>query len=131
MNAANFKQILDGFESEEIDLFLPKFRFIKSLSLKEILTEMGMGKAFSSEANFEGINGKKDLKIGQVLHKAFISVNETGTEAAAATSVSMNTKAFLQKKEAILFNADHPFMFIIYEKTTSQILFLGRLSNPS
>ncbi len=131
MNAANFKQILDGFENEEINLFLPKFRFTKSLSLKEILTEMGMGKAFSSEANFEGINGKKDLKIGQVLHKAFISVNETGTEAAAATSVSMNLTSFLPKKEPILFKADHPFMFIIYEKSSSQILFLGRISNPS
>lgn len=131
ISAESFKNILAGFGSEEVDLILPKFKFTKSLSLKGILTQMGMGKAFSSEANFEGINGKKDLKIGQVLHKAFISVDETGTEAAAATAISMNTKAFLQKKEAILFNADHPFMFIIYEKATSQILFLGRVLNPS
>lgn len=131
MSEEVFNNLLLSLESEEVDLFLPKFRFVKNLNLKETLTQMGMGKAFGPEANFEGINGLKNLMLGQVLHKAFISVDETGTEAAAATAVTMNTKAFLPIKEPVKFVADHPFMFIIYEKSSSQILFIGRISNPA
>ena len=130
LNAESFKNILSNFESEELHIYLPKFEFTKSFSLKSALIKMGMVQAFNSDANFEGINGSKDLQIGQVSHKAFISVDESGTEAAAATAVIMTMKAILNPKEPITFRVDHPFMFVIYEKLTGSILFCGHVMNP-
>lgn len=130
MDAEYFKNILSSLEDEEINIFLPKFTFTKSFSLKDVLIKMGMVTAFNSQANFEGINGSRDLQIGQVAHKAFISVNENGTEASAATSVSMNMKSILRPKEPITFRIDHPFLFIIYEKLTGSVLFCGHVVNP-
>lgn len=124
------KNILSSFEDEEINIFLPKFTFTKSFSLKDVLIKMGMVTAFNSQANFEGINGQRDLQIGQVAHKAFISVNESGTESSAATSISINMKSMLQPKEPIIFRVDHPFLFIIYEKMTGSVLFCGHVVNP-
>jgi len=130
INAEFFKNIISSFESEEINIYLPKFSFSKSFSLNSVLIKMGMIAAFNSDANFEGINGLKDLQIGQVAHKAFISVDESGTESSAATAVIMNMKSILIKKEPIIFKVDHPFMFIIYEKLTGSILFCGHVMNP-
>ncbi|HRD56389.1 MAG TPA: serpin family protein, partial [Parachlamydiaceae bacterium] len=113
-----FKNVISHLESEEISLFLPKFTFSKSMSLKDTLIAMGMKDAFNAEADFSGIVENKELQLGQVSHKVFIEVDENGTEAAAATSVTMNTKAFLREKEPIVFDADHPFIFLIYEKLT-------------
>lgn len=125
-----FKKIITELESEEITLIMPKFKFTKGFSLKNSLTAMGMKTAFEREADFSGITGSKDLQMGQVAHKVFIAVDENGTEAAAATSVSMNLKAIFDSREPWVFQADHPFMFVIYEKLTSSILFCGRITNP-
>ena len=90
---------------------------------------MGMITPFSTaKADFSGMTGRKDLFIEKVKHKAFIEVNEEGTEAAAATSVHMSLTAV--GPEPIEFNADHPFIFLILHKDIGSILFIGRLSNP-
>jgi len=89
--------------------------------------KLGMPTAFTYDADFSGMTGKKDLYIDFVIHKAYIDVNEEGTEAAAATAVGMFATAMTPTK---VFKADHPFLFIIQEKKTGNILFLGRVVNP-
>jgi len=88
-----------------------------------------MPDAFSEKADFSGMDGSKELYIGAALHKAFLVVNEQGTEAAAATAVIMQTKALAFP--ATVFRADHPFVFLIRENETGSILFIGRLVNPA
>jgi serpin B len=91
---------------------------------------MGMPTAFTSSADFSGINGMPGLFISLVIHKAYVSVNESGTEAAAVTIIIGNGAGQGQHNIPI-FNADHPFIFIIQEKQTGNILFMGKLSDPT
>ena len=92
---------------------------------------MGMMDAFDpSVADFSGMNGSRDLYISDVLHKAFVAVDEAGTEAAAATVVIMETTS-MPVDQPIEFKADRPFIFTIRDNPTGSILFLGRLMNPT
>lgn len=111
---------------------IPKFKFTGEFSLGEILADMGMPMAFSDRADFSGMTGKLDLKIDKVIHKAFVEVNERGTEAAAATAVTMiETTAMPGEEEIITFIADHPFIFLIRDKHSNSILFIGKVMDPS
>jgi len=87
-----------------------------------------MPTAFTSTADFSGMTGEEDLYIGFVIHQAYIDVNEEGTEAAAATAIGIKATAVMPSR---LFIADHPFIFIIQEKSTGNILFLGRVTDPT
>ncbi|HNO83579.1 MAG TPA: serpin family protein [Anaerolineales bacterium] len=109
---------------------LPKFEFTKDFSLSDALIKLGMVNAFDRGlADFSGMTGEKDLFIGDVIHKAFVAVDEEGTEAAAATAVVMEaTGAPVQD---IIFIADKPFLFIIRDTVNGQILFVGRVLNPA
>jgi serpin B len=91
---------------------------------------MGMKSAFESNADFSGMDGRKDLFISAVIHKAFVDVNETGTEAAAATGIAMTRSAAPNRTPPPVFRADHPFIFLIYDQTSGSILFLGRMTDP-
>jgi serpin B len=112
----------------EVEVSLPRFELTFPFRLDETLKTMGMTDAFSGNADFSGMDGSKELFIGAVLHKAFVNVNEQGTEAAAATAVVMQTKAMAFP--TIVFRADHPFSFFIRENKTGSILFVGRVANP-
>ncbi len=113
---------------QEVDVYFPKFELETEYSLKNYLEALGMTRSFTGDADFSGINGAKTLYIAKVVHSAYITVDEEGTEAAAATGVAMKeTSMPLEKKE---FRADHPFMFIIQEKN-GNILFMGRVVNPA
>ncbi len=90
---------------------------------------MGMPTAFSAEADFSGIDGSKNLSINEVIHKAFVEVNEEGTEAAAATAVTIGITSVGPPLNE--FRADHPFIFLIQEKETGSILFLGKVVDPT
>jgi serpin B len=114
-------------ETELNSITLPKFKFDTKYFMSETLRAMGMPTAFGS-ADFSGMDGTKNLQISEVIHQAFISVDEEGTEAAAATAVIMKETAFMPRNE---FRADHPFVFIIQEKETGNILFLGRVTDPT
>jgi serpin B len=93
--------------------------------------KMGMTDAFSDQkADFSGLTDKKVLKISEVIHKAFVDVNEEGTEAAAATAVVMKKMCEEPYHEPTFFRADHPFLFFIRDNTTNSILFMGRIVNP-
>lgn len=109
-------------------IFLPKFEFDTKYFLNDALKAMGMPTAFSMKADFSGMDGTTDLFISDVIHQAFVKVDEKGTEAAAATAVVMKITGIAMPK---LFRADHPFIFLIQEKATGNILFLGKVVDPT
>jgi serpin B len=121
--------ILQGLDSHCIDLRLPKFEFESAFSLKSRLQSLGMMEAFG-EADFSGMDGTERLFISNVIHKTYIRVDEDGTEAAAATSVMMETSAGVPS-DIIKLTVDRPFMFLIYDEPTATLLFLGRVMDPS
>lgn len=88
---------------------------------------MGMAEVFDRAADFSGMTGKKDLFISEVIHKAFVEVNEEGTEAAGATAVIMERSISMDPA----FRADHPFIFMIRDNASESILFFGRVMNPN
>lgn len=113
-----------------VQVWLPKFQMTSEFQMKETLSQMGMGFAFSQQADFSGMNGKSDdLLISEVVHKAFVDVNEKGTEAAAATGVVMAMRSMPVAPQEI-FRADRPFLFLIRENKSGSILFLGRVTTP-
>jgi len=128
LTADNFSRWLKDLHRRKVMLSMPKFRLTCRLNLGTTLRSMGMTDAFSPLADFSGIDGTKFLYICAVLHKAYIDVNEEGTEAAAATGVVLNLKA--APTQPVRFIADHPFFFAIRHNRTGSLLFLGRLTNP-
>jgi serpin B len=118
---------------DEVKVYLPRFKTTSQFELSSTLKTMGMETAFDANAaDFSGMTGGKDLFISAVIHKAFVDVNEEGTEAAAATGVIMApTAAPIQEpKEPPVFRADYPFVFMIRDNRHGGILFLGRITNP-
>jgi serpin B len=101
------------------------------MQMKKILSTMGMPTAFGRKADFSGMTGTPELYIDEVYHKAFVKVDEKGTEAAAATAVVMMGRSAIRRPRPIIFRADHPFLFLIRHEKTGAILFLGRVVNPS
>ena len=112
----------------EINVYLPRFKTTSEFSLGQVLAKMGMSDAFSGKADFSGMEQKKELFISDVIHKAFVEVNEEGTEAAAATAVELCGSA--EPPKPLEFKADHPFLFLIRDNTTGSILFMGKVVNP-
>ena len=123
--------LLPKLRSREVVTYIPRFKLESSFGLNETLEALGMKRAFSPEADFTGISAKKGLCISAVIHKAFVDVNEEGTEAAAATAVLM-TKARAARLPEVtpVFRADHPFLFLIRDTQSGEVLFLGRVLNP-
>ncbi len=113
---------------QEVQVFLPRFEITFPFRLDSTLKSMGMSDAFTGAADFSGMDGTESLSIGAVLHKAFVVVNEEGTEAAAATAVAMARAAMPAPPP--VFRADHPFIFLIREKHTGSLLFAGRVVHP-
>jgi serpin B len=123
--------IRENLFRSQVYITMPSFEFTSSFSLKETLEEMGMTDAFDpAVADFTGFTGNKDLYISAVIHKAFVKVDETGTEAAAATAVVMAlTSASPQQPEELVL--DRPFLFMVIDDLTGSILFMGRIVDPS
>lgn len=129
LNINNLKNWMD-FSKEDVIVYLPKFKMTSDFYLGKTFSDMGMPSAFLlPPADFSGMTGVKDLYISKVIHKAFVDINEEGTEAAAATAVVM-LKAVAPKKP-IVFRADHPFIFLIRDNHSGSILFFGRLAEPT
>nr|XP_009934772.1 PREDICTED: heterochromatin-associated protein MENT-like isoform X3 [Opisthocomus hoazin] len=111
----------------EVDLYLPKLKLEENYDLKSTLSSMGIRNAFDPvRADFTGMSAKKDLFISKAIHKAFVEVNEEGTEAAAATGVLV----LRSRAPTMTFKADHPFLFFIRHNKSQTILFFGRLCSP-
>ncbi|MFH1441702.1 MAG: serpin family protein [Candidatus Omnitrophota bacterium] len=121
---------------EKVEVYLPRFKFETKYFMANDLENMGMPDAFTpgidygGKADFSGMTGNKKLNIDEIIHQAFVDVNEEGTEAAAATAVMMADG--IEMPETIkIFKADHPFVFIIQDRSTGNILFVGRVSDPT
>ncbi len=127
INYGILQDIISGIERKQVQLQLPRYEFESEFSLKDILREMGMASAFEN-ADFSGMTGSIGLFITDVLHKAFVLVDETGTEAAAATAVVMDESEPLVEAK---ISVDRPFIFLIRDIETDSILFLGRVLDPS
>jgi serpin B len=123
----NLEKWLSALSEEEVAVALPKFTMTYKANLAELLGKMGMPKAFTGDADFSGMTKGEKLWISAVIHQAFVDVNEEGTEAAAATAVTM-VKGMAAPPKA--FTADHPFVFLIRDVKTGGVLFLGRVANP-
>lgn len=126
----NLQKWSAGLQSRLVKVHLPKFKISSQFSLKDVLESMGMSLAFSGNADFSKMSTQEQLFISAVIHKAFVDVNEEGTEAAAATAVAMVGAGVPRPEEPVEFRADHPFVFLIQDNRTQSILFLGRVSNP-
>ena len=123
---------LSGLSRQQVKISLPKFKMTAEFSLAEQLQALGMTDAFGDKADFSGLTDAVQLTISQVRHKAFIEVNEKGTEAAAATgiAVSLATAAYHEPVIPIEFNADHPFLFMIRDVKSGAVLFMGQMVDP-
>jgi serpin B len=129
LDAEQVDAILNDLAPTQVDLTMPKFEFESDFSLAEVLAALGMPDAFSMAADFSGMDGSHELFIRDVVHKAFVSVDEAGTEAAAATAVVVAEKAAPQLPVEV--TVDRPFVFLIRDIETGTILFVGRVVNPS
>ncbi len=132
LTARNLTKWLGQFKRETVQLSLPKFKFTSQFGLAKTLKTMGMTDAFSPKtADFSGMTTADKLFISAVIHKAFVAVDEEGTEAAAATAVDIAMTAMPPRpKQPKVFKADHPFVFMIRHRATGSILFMGRVMNP-
>jgi serpin B len=126
-----FRQITEGFDSESVIISLPRFKIESEFKLKPVLCALHADLAFSDDADFSGIEDEP-LKISEIVHKAFVEVNEEGTEAAAATAVGMmlSTGVGSRPPEPKVFKADHPFLFFIWDRKTNTVFFSGRILDP-
>ena len=129
LNAQQVSDIISSLRPIEVSLTMPRFEFDSEFGLKDTLAGMGMPIAFSGAADFSGMTGNPELFISDVVHKAFVAVDEAGTEAAAATAVIVGLTAV--PPPPIEVTLDRPFIFLIRDIDTGTILFLGRVMNPS
>ncbi len=130
LNFENMTTWQSRLRKREVIVFFPKFKIESQFSLGQTLASMGMPDAFDPDrADFSGMVGKKELYISAVIHKAFVEVNEEGTEAAAATGVVVGTTSIAPSPP--IFKADHPFVFFIRDNASQSVLFFGRVLNPT
>jgi serpin B len=130
LDAERVGTMLRGIARRQVALTMPKFEIESEFSLSKALIAMGMPDAFSvADADFSGMTGNRDLFIRDVVHKSFVSVDEAGTEAAAATAVIMQLRAMPQQPVEV--TVDRPFVFLIRDIQTGAILFVGRVVDPA
>ncbi len=136
LTASNMQQWLSQLQPvSKVILTMPRFKMTRQFELQQTLGAMGMPRAFDANAaDFSGITGGRDLFISAVIHKAFVDVDEQGTEAAAATAVVMEMATARREPPPpppIIFRADHPFIFLIRDNRSGGILFMGRVTDPT
>ncbi len=131
LNAQTLNQWQKSLHSQQVVLSLPRFKITDSFSLKNTLSDLGMPAAFDpNQADFSGMTGTKELYISHVAHKAFIEVDEAGTEAAAATAIVVERLGGMEMQDYTPFKADHPFLFLIIHRPSQAVLFMGRVTDP-
>ncbi len=128
LSAENVSRWVGQMRKREVDVWFPRFEMTSEFELGRVLQAMGMRDAFSGDADFSGMTGGRELYISAVVHKAYVKVDEEGTEAAAATGVVMRVTAVA---EVPVFRADRPFVFVIRDRVSGSILFVGRVMNPT
>ena len=129
VQAEQVKAIVLGLTHQRVALTVPRFQFASGFRLADALAAMGMPAAFSDGADFSGMTGGRDLFLADVLHKAFVAVDEKGTEAAAATAAIM-VPTMAPRQMPIELRVDHPFLFLVRDLGTGAVLFVGRVLEP-
>jgi len=130
LTAERLDEWISVLRERRVALSFPRFRVERGFSLKDALSSLGMRLAFD-DADFSGMAPEGGVFISDVLHKAFVDVDESGTEAAAATAVIMGRSMMEEPETPVTFRADHPFLFLIRDRTTGSILFIGRVADPT
>jgi serpin B len=130
VSAVGLGGLLAGAARHQVALSLPRFRLEASFDLIPDLRRLGVTEAFKGDADFSGITDAEPLRIGAVAHKAYVDVDEQGTEAAAATGVSVTAMAAFRAPPPVTMVVDRPFLFAIIDTATSLPLFLGQVSHP-
>ncbi len=131
---ANWQQWTQNLSSQDVIVFLPRFKTTTQFEMNPLLQSLGITSAFNPQmADFSGMTGGRDFYVSAVLHKAYVDVNEEGTEAAAATGIIMRATAVRvpRPEEPPVFRADHPFVFAIRDNRNGAVLFIGRLADPT
>jgi serpin B len=128
LDGATLRRITTGLSAAQVSLSMPKFTFRSKAQLKDALGELGMPIAFTDRADFSGMTKQEPLEIADVIHQAFIAVDEKGTEAAAATAVVMRLTSAPER--VVQLTIDRPFLFLIQDDETGATLFMGRLADP-
>jgi serine protease inhibitor len=128
--AAGLGGLLAGTATHQVTLSLPRFRLEAAFDLIPALARLGVTEACGGDADFGGITGAEPLQIGAVAHKAYIDVDERGTEAAAATAVMIKTRAAVRPLQPVTMVVDRPFLFAIVDTSTSLPVFLGQVIRP-
>ena len=129
LNTTDWNQLQQNFISKEVQVFIPKFKLEQEFSLNNTMKSLGMLRAFKvEEAQFKNISNN-DLFVSFIKQNTFLAVDEVGTEAAAVTTIGVGTTS--APAMPIIFNCNRPFIFIISEKTSNTILFIGRIMNPA
>jgi len=129
LDANLLDEIRVGMHSTQVELSLPKFKFESDFNLSDPLKAMGMADAFDHElADFSGMTGVRELYITDVVHKAYVDVNEEGTEAAAATGVVVGVVSM--PADQVTLRVDRPFVFMIVDRISGTVLFVGRVLDP-
>jgi serpin B len=131
LDDAGMRGLLDGVQPARVRLSMPRFRITAEFTLNGILQRLGVGRAFGTGADFTGITAAEQLSISQVLHKAYIDVDENGTEAAAATAVAFRALAHRAEPTPVTVTVDRPFLFAITDTATGLPFFLGHVANPA
>ena len=129
MAAAGLGGLLAGTARHQVTLSLPRFRLEAAFDLIPALRRLGVTEAFGDQADFSGITDAEPLRIGTVAHKAYIDVDEHGTEAAAATAIVITAMAAFRAPPSVTMVVDRPFLFAIIDTATSLPLFLGQVSH--
>jgi serpin B len=132
LSVENWNEWMQEFSDRDVVIHLPRLKFEYNKLLNDDLSDMGMGIAFSGDADFSKIDSTRDLMISRVIHKTFVEVNEEGTEAAAVTVVEIIETSYEPGGNTgpVYFYVDRPFVFLIRENDTGAILFIGRVLNP-
>ncbi|WP_007514484.1 MULTISPECIES: serpin family protein [Pseudofrankia] len=128
LDEAALRGLLTGFQPAAVELELPRWTFRTHADLNDLLVALGMPTAFGGDADFSGMTAAEKLHIDRVVHEAFIAVDEQGTEAAAATAVSMAVSAIMTDRR---LTVDRPFLFVIHDRATATPLFVGRVVDPT
>lgn len=128
LQSINLAELMTKMYSQEVEVSLPKFKIEFDLDLKETLEKLGMGTMFTDKADFSELLEQPDpLYVSKVVHKAFIEVNEEGTEAAAATGMIMMARCFIPTAR---FAVEHPFYFALFDRKLNLVTFNGRIQDP-
>ncbi|XP_037381649.1 serpin I2 [Talpa occidentalis] len=128
VTADQIQKWLSEMKEEEVEISLPRFKVEQKLDFKEVLYSLNITEIFSGGCDLSGITDSSDVYVSQIMQKVFLEINEDGSEAAASTDMHIPVIMSLPRNQFIV---NHPFLFIMKNKSTESILFMGRVTNPA